>query len=88
MLHTFVALVEDKPGLLTRVTSLFRRLNVNIISLTVGGSERVGVSRTTIVCRGVEDRRAPHHGVALQTGKRARGRRCGTAVRTSCASWR
>jgi acetolactate synthase-1/3 small subunit len=49
MLHTFVALVEDKPGVLTRVASLFRRLNINIVSLTVGRSERVGVSRMTIV---------------------------------------
>jgi acetolactate synthase-1/3 small subunit len=49
MLHTFVALVEDKPGVLTRVASLFRRLNVNIVSLTVGHSERVGISRMTIV---------------------------------------
>src|SRR5271155_2359028 len=49
MLHTFVALVEDKPGVLTRVASLFRRLNINIVSLTVGHSERTGVSRMTIV---------------------------------------
>jgi acetolactate synthase-1/3 small subunit len=49
MLHTFVALVEDKPGVLTRVASLFRRLNVNIVSLTVGRSEKLGVSRMTIV---------------------------------------
>jgi acetolactate synthase I/III small subunit len=49
MLHTFVALVEDKPGTLTRVASLFRRLNINIISLTVGHSERSDVSRMTIV---------------------------------------
>jgi acetolactate synthase I/III small subunit len=49
MLHTFVAIVEDKPGVLTRVASLFRRLNVNIVSLTVGGSEKPGVSRMTIV---------------------------------------
>lgn len=49
MLHTFVALVEDKPGVLTRVASLFRRLNINIISLTVGSSERTEVSRMTIV---------------------------------------
>jgi acetolactate synthase-1/3 small subunit len=50
MLHTFVAYVEDKPGVLTRVASLFRRLNINIISLTVGRSERPGLSRMTIVC--------------------------------------
>ncbi len=49
MLHTFVAYVEDLPGVLTRVASLFRRLNINIISLTVGRSERVGLSRMTIV---------------------------------------
>ena len=49
MLHTFVALVEDKPGVLTRVASLFRRLNINIVSVTVGRTERNGVSRMTIV---------------------------------------
>ena len=49
MLHTFVAYVEDKPGVLTRVASLFRRLNINIISLSVGHSERAGISRMTIV---------------------------------------
>ena len=50
MLHTFVAYVEDLPGVLTRVASLFRRLNININSLTVGRSERAGLSRMTIVC--------------------------------------
>jgi acetolactate synthase I/III small subunit len=50
MLHTFVLYVEDRPGVLTRVASLFRRLNINIISLTVGRSERPGLSRMTIVC--------------------------------------
>jgi acetolactate synthase-1/3 small subunit len=49
MLHTFVAYVEDRPGVLTRVASLFRRLNINIVSLTVGRSERVGLSRMTVV---------------------------------------
>jgi acetolactate synthase-1/3 small subunit len=50
MLHTFVAYVEDKPGVLTRVASLFRRLNINIHSLSVGRSERPGLSRLTLVC--------------------------------------
>ena len=50
MLHTFVALVQDKPGVLTRVASLFRRLNINIVSLTVGESEQADTSRMTIVC--------------------------------------
>jgi len=50
MLHTFVAYVEDLPGVLTRVASLFRRLNININSLAVGRSERPGLSRLTLVC--------------------------------------
>src|SRR5580692_1544932 len=50
MKHTFVAYVEDLPGVLTRVASLFRRLNININSLTVGRSERPGLSRLTLVC--------------------------------------
>jgi acetolactate synthase-1/3 small subunit len=50
MLHTFVAYVEDLPGVLTRVASLFRRLNININSLTVGRSERPKLSRLTLVC--------------------------------------
>src|SRR5580704_731644 len=54
MLHTFVALVEDKPGVLTRVASLFRRMNINIVSLTVGESERPDVSRMTIVTEAPE----------------------------------
>ena len=49
MLHTFVAGVEDRPGVLTRVASLFRRLNINIVSMTVGRSERAGISRMTLV---------------------------------------
>ena len=54
MLHTFIALVEDRPGVLTRVASLFRRLNINIVSLTVGESERANTSRMTIVCEAPE----------------------------------
>ncbi|HQE93754.1 MAG TPA: acetolactate synthase small subunit [Anaerolineae bacterium] len=49
MQSTLIALVEDKPGVLTRVTSLFRRRNYNIESLTVGHTENPGVSRMTIV---------------------------------------
>lgn len=56
MLHTFVVLVEDRPGVLSRVTSLFRRLNININSLTVGSSETTNVSRMTIVADSAEDR--------------------------------
>ncbi len=54
MLHTFVALVQDRPGVLTRVASLFRRLSINIVSLTVGESEQADTSRMTIVCEAPE----------------------------------
>lgn len=49
MKHTIIALVEDKPGVLNRVVSLFRRRNYNIESLAVGPCETPGVSRLTIV---------------------------------------
>ena len=49
MKQTLVAQVEDKPGVLNRVASLFRRRNFNIESLAVGHSEKPGVSRMTIV---------------------------------------
>lgn len=47
--HIFVARVEDQPGVLNRVASLFRRRNYNIESLTVGRAEEPGVSRITII---------------------------------------
>src|SRR5262250_65707 len=47
--HTLVALVENEPGVLNRVASLFRRRNFNIDSLTVGRTESPDVSRMTIV---------------------------------------
>lgn len=50
--HILVALVEDKPGVLTRVASLFRRRGFNIQSLAVGHSEQPGLSRMTIVVSG------------------------------------
>jgi acetolactate synthase I/III small subunit len=50
--HTVVAIVEDKPGVLMRVSSLFRRRGFNIDSLTVGRSEEKGLSRMTIVVDG------------------------------------
>lgn len=52
MEHIITALVEDKPGVLTRVASLFRRRGFNIQSLAVGHSERHGLSRMTVVVDG------------------------------------
>jgi acetolactate synthase-1/3 small subunit len=49
MQTTFIVHVEDEPGVLTRVASLIRRRGFNIESLTVGHTERPGVSRMTIV---------------------------------------
>jgi acetolactate synthase I/III small subunit len=49
MLNTFVVYVENKPGVLARVASLFRRRAFNIDSLTVGRTEKAEVSRMTIV---------------------------------------
>ncbi|ACZ41109.1 acetolactate synthase, small subunit [Thermobaculum terrenum ATCC BAA-798] len=50
--RTLVALVQDHPGVLTRISGLFRRRNFNIESLAVGHSEKPGVSRMTIVVNG------------------------------------
>jgi len=50
--HTLVALVEDKPGVLNRVASLFRRRAFNIASIAVGRSEQPGLSRMTVVVDG------------------------------------
>lgn len=52
MKYTLVALMEDKPGVLTRVAGLFRRRNFNIESLSVGHSETPNISRMTIVVDG------------------------------------
>ncbi len=47
--HTIVALVQDRPGVLSRVAGLVRRRGYNIESLAVGHSETPGVSRMTLV---------------------------------------
>ena len=52
MKHTVAALVEDRPGVLNRVASLFRRRGFNIDSLAVGTTEERGISRMTIVVDG------------------------------------
>ncbi|WP_404290780.1 acetolactate synthase small subunit [Glutamicibacter arilaitensis] len=47
--HTLSVLVEDVPGVLTRVASLFARRAFNIHSLAVGPTEIEGISRMTVV---------------------------------------
>ncbi len=49
MSHVLVIYTDDEPGVLTRVAMLFRRRGFNIHSLTVGPTERVHVSRMTVV---------------------------------------
>lgn len=50
--HTIVALVENRPGVLNRVASLFRRRSFNIESIAVGQTEMHDVARMTIVVDG------------------------------------
>jgi len=54
MRYTIAVLVENKPGVLARVSSLFRRRGFNIESLAVGTTEREDISRMTIVVSGNE----------------------------------
>lgn len=53
--HTLSVLVQDTPGVLSRVAGLFSRRSFNISSLAVGPTEHPGVSRMTIVVE-VEDK--------------------------------
>jgi acetolactate synthase-1/3 small subunit len=64
--HTLSVLVEDQPGVLARIASLFSRRSFNIESLAVGPTEHSGVSRMTIVVN-VED--SPLEQVTKQLNK-------------------
>ncbi|MFW6148289.1 MAG: acetolactate synthase small subunit [Atribacterota bacterium] len=54
MKHTIAILVEDQPGVMARVASLFTRRGFNIESIAVGHSEKPGISRMTIITSGDE----------------------------------
>jgi acetolactate synthase-1/3 small subunit len=54
-LRHFVAYVEDQPGVLNRVSSLFRRRCYNIVSLNVGRTHEAGVSRMTFAVEADQD---------------------------------
>lgn len=54
--HTIAVLVEDHPGVMNRVMSLFRQRGFNVDSIAVGHSEVPGLSRMTLVAQG-DDRR-------------------------------
>jgi len=49
MLHTLIVLMHDRPGVLNRAVSLFRRRGFNIESLAVASTEHPGLSRMTVV---------------------------------------
>ena len=55
MIHTIIAYMEDKPGVLNRVASLFRRRGFNIESLAVGHTNMPGISRMTIMVNAEEE---------------------------------
>lgn len=65
-LHTLSVLVENKPGVLTRVAGLFARRNFNIKSLTVGETENAKISRMTII---VDAEQVPLEQVTKQLNK-------------------
>ncbi len=69
MQHTLIALVENKPGVLNRVASLFRRRNFNIESLNVGQTENPDISRMTIVMDNEDGRCAQSGGQPVQAGQ-------------------
>lgn len=52
MKHTIAILVEDQPGVMSRVAGLFTRRGFNIESIAVGHSETAGISRMTIIVSG------------------------------------
>ncbi|MBS7288625.1 MAG: acetolactate synthase small subunit [Candidatus Freyarchaeota archaeon] len=54
-MHVIVTFVEDRPGVLFRVTSLIRRRNFNIATITVGSTEQEGISRMTFTIYGQEE---------------------------------
>ena len=49
MNYTFLVLMENKPGVLNRIASLFRRRNFNIESINAGTTEKPDITRMTIV---------------------------------------
>jgi acetolactate synthase I/II/III large subunit len=50
--HLISCLVEDRPGVLARISSMFSSRGFNIDSLAVGGTQLAGISRISLVCRG------------------------------------
>ena len=86
--HTFVVIVEDLPGVLNRISSLFRRRGFNIDSLTVGHTERPGVSRMTFVVLTDDRGRRTVRGAPLQADERHHASPTSPTRRPCIATWR
>jgi len=54
--HVLVALVEDEPGVMQRISGMFTRRHFNIDTISVGHTEKKGISRITITFRGDESK--------------------------------
>jgi len=52
--HIVIAIVQDVPGVLSRISGLFRRRNFNIKSFTAGNSGQPGLTRITIIMDGMK----------------------------------
>ncbi len=52
--HILIALVEDEPGVMQRISGMFTRRHFNIDTISVGHTEKEGISRITITFRGDE----------------------------------
>ena len=84
--HTLSVLVENKPGVLARVSGLFSRRGFNIDSLAVGETENPDVSRITIVVNADSSPAGAGDQAAQQAGQRPEDRRAGPACSRCSAS--
>ena len=80
-LHTISVLVEDKPGVLTRVAGLFSARGFNIDSLAVGPTESSGLSRMTIVINVEHEAPRADHETAQQADQRDQDPRARARIR-------
>ncbi len=88
MQHTITVLVENKPGVLARVSGLFARRGFNIESLAVSITDDPTVSRMTIVVGGDDSVLEQINEAAQQADRRDQGDRLQGYRQSSSANWR